>query len=50
MSTSLLILVTLIYFGVALNETRTGNHPTGLVFAAYGVANIGLIWQMRVSG
>lgn len=47
MSTGLLLIVTLIYFAVMANELRLGNNPAALVFGAYAVANIGLIWQLR---
>jgi hypothetical protein len=43
MSTSLIILVTFCYVGVAASETWHGNYGMGIVFFGYSVANIGLI-------
>jgi hypothetical protein len=47
MSTTLLIIVTAIYLGVAVNEIRQGNGAMCLVFAAYALANVGLILQLK---
>lgn len=47
MSSTLLIIVTLIYLGVAINEIRQGNGAMCLVFGAYALANVGLILQLR---
>ncbi len=47
MSTTLLIIVTAIYIGVAVNEIRQGNGAACLIFGAYALANVGLILQLR---
>ena len=47
MSATLLIIVTAIYLGVAVNEMRLGNGAMCLVFGAYALANVGLILQLR---
>lgn len=38
-------IVSLIYFGVAISMLGSGQYGMSLTFAAYAVANIGLIWQ-----
>ena len=47
MSTTLLIIVTLIYLGVAASEMWRGNGAGCLIFAAYALANVGLILQLK---
>lgn len=50
MSTPLLAIVTMIYLGVGVSELRAGRPAMCLVFAAYALANVGLIWNiMQVS-
>jgi hypothetical protein len=41
----LLVVVTLIYFGVAIDKIVEGESAWALVFAAYALANCGLIWE-----
>lgn len=43
MSRWLLIIVTLIYVGVAISFWREGRKAMAVVFFAYAVANVGLI-------
>lgn len=44
MGVFLLAVVSVIYVGVAVSMAFTGQHPMALVFFAYAVANVGLIW------
>lgn len=48
MGVILMGIVSLIYFGVALSMLTTGQYGMSLTFAAYAVANIGLIWQAAI--
>jgi hypothetical protein len=43
MSKPLIALVTLIYFGVAVSHAVEGKWAWSLVWASYGLANIGLL-------
>lgn len=43
MSTHLILLVTVCYLGVAINETVRGNVAMGIVFAGYSLANVGFL-------
>lgn len=43
MSTFLLGVTTLIYFGVAIDQLIKVNYGMAITFVAYGIANIGLI-------
>lgn len=43
MSTTLILLVTLAYIGVAVSEALAKNYPMAIVFAGYSVANLGFI-------
>ena len=43
----LLIGITIGYAIVALDLARMGNFPLSLVFGAYSVANVGLLWAMK---
>ena len=43
----LLIAITIAYAVVGLDFARLGNYPLGLVFGAYALANVGLIWSMK---
>lgn len=45
MGVILMGIVSLIYFGVAISMLGNGQYGMSLTFAAYAVANIGLIWQ-----
>tara|TARA_R110000868_G_scaffold409826_1_gene696159 strand:+ start:3359 stop:3505 length:147 start_codon:yes stop_codon:yes gene_type:complete len=45
MGVILMGIVSLIYFGVAISMFSSGQPGMALTFAAYAVANIGLIWQ-----
>lgn len=45
MAPHLIALCTLIYVCVAVSNLRAGDGPMALVFGAYALANIGLIWQ-----
>ena len=47
MSTWLLILTTGIYFGVAIDQYLKGSPAMCVVFAAYAVANIGMIFAAK---
>lgn len=47
MSATLLIIVTMIYVGVALSEVQSGNVPMAIVFGSYALANVGLILQLK---
>lgn len=40
----LMAIVSLIYLGVAVSMLTTGQYGMALTFAAYAVANVGLIW------
>ena len=42
MSGWLIILVTVIYAGIAVDQLFKGNIPMGVVYAGYAFANIGL--------
>ena len=44
MGVILLLIVSLIYVGVAVSMLTTKQYPMALVFFAYAVANVGLIW------
>ena len=43
----LLVGITIAYAFIGLDLWRIGNHPMGLVFGAYALANVGLIWSMK---
>lgn len=43
----LLIAITVAYAVVGIDLWRLGNHPMGLVFGSYALANIGLLWSMK---
>jgi hypothetical protein len=45
MAPQLILLCTLIYVGVSIENARAKDWPMSLVFAAYAIANVGLIWQ-----
>lgn len=45
-SAVLLIIPTLCYAGVAVNEARRGNGPVVMTFGAYSIANLGLLWGL----
>lgn len=40
---------TIIYLAVAVDNIRHGDGPMALVFAAYALANVGLIWQAVIA-
>lgn len=46
-STTLIGLVTLIYFTIAGSALLDGNKPLALVYAAYGIGNLGIMWGMK---
>lgn len=43
MSLPLLIIVTLIYLGVTIDQAARGNMGTALMFAGYTIANLGVM-------
>lgn len=45
-SASLVAVPMLCYWGVALNEATRRNWPMVIVFGAYGLGNIGLLWAL----
>jgi hypothetical protein len=45
-SGTLLVIVSLIYLGVGLKQAAIGNYPMAVVFVAYAVANIAMIWTV----
>lgn len=45
-SAVLVIIPTVCYAGVAINELRRGNGPMVVTFSAYSVANLGLLWAL----
>lgn len=47
MSVTLLLVVSLIYFGVAIDQWWRGSPAGFVVWASYGMANLGLIWMTR---
>lgn len=47
MSVGFIMVVTLMYVGVATSELWSGHYGLALVFAAYALANVGLIWSMQ---
>jgi hypothetical protein len=47
MSAPIIIGMSLAYFGVALSETIRGHYGYALMFFCYGLANCGLIWEMK---
>lgn len=47
MSIPLILIVTAIYAGVSFSELRAGRHGMALMFAAYAMANVGLIWSIK---
>lgn len=47
MSGWLLLLVAVIYAGVAGDYLRLGRHGMALAFLAYALANLGFMWDLR---
>ncbi len=47
MSTFLIGLVMVIYFAIAVSAIADGNKPLALVYAAYGMGNLGIMWGMK---
>ena len=47
MSVTLLLVVSLIYFGVAIDQWIKGSPAGFVVWASYGMANWGLMWMTR---
>ena len=43
----LLISITIAYAIVGIDLARIGYYPYALVFSAYALANVGLIWGMK---
>lgn len=46
MSIPLILVVTLLYAGVAVCECRAGRYGTALMFFSYGLANVGMIMEL----
>ena len=47
MSATLLVIVSLIYWGVAIDQCMKGSPAGFVVWASYGAANWGLMWMTR---
>ena len=47
MSQAMVVAVTAIYCLTALSESQQGRPGLALTFAAYALANVGLIWTMN---
>jgi hypothetical protein len=47
MSLPLMLIVTVIYVAVAIDEFLVGKPHMGIVFLGYAFANCGLMWGMR---
>ena len=47
MSATLLFVVSVIYWGVAIDQWWRGSPAGALVWASYGMANWGLMWMTR---
>lgn len=47
MSAPLLLVVSFVYWGVAIDQLRRGSLANFVVWSAYGVANWGLIWTTK---
>jgi len=47
MSAFLLVVVMLIYFSIAIDQTLNGTAAMAIVYVGYAVANIGLIMALR---
>lgn len=45
-SAALVVIPTLCYVGVAINEAMRGDWKTVVVFAGYSFANCGLVWGL----
>ena len=46
MGLPLVVIVTLIYFGVGLGQFSDGRPGLGIMFIGYALANIGILWEM----
>lgn len=46
MSAPLLALVTLAYFGIAVDQIIKGSPPNALIWIGYVIANVGFLWGM----
>lgn len=49
MSPGLLVLVTVLYLGIAVDLAWNERFPLAVTFAGYALANVGLIWAL-ISG
>lgn len=47
MSTPLIIISTLIYLGVAIDQLYKGSMGTGIMFVGYTIGNIGILMTVR---
>jgi len=47
MSTPLVIIVTLIYLGVALDQFIKGSYSVGTMFSGYALANLGILGVVK---
>lgn len=47
MSTPLIVVSTLIYLGVAIDQLMKGSVGTGVLFVGYTIANIGILMVVR---
>jgi hypothetical protein len=47
MSTPLIIVSTLIYFGVAVDQLMKGSMGTGIMFVGYTIGNLGILMMVR---
>ena len=46
MSTTLIIIVTALYVGVAISEAHAGRTGLSIMFAGYAFANMGVLWTI----
>lgn len=46
MSLWLLIAITAIYTGIAIDQAVNGNWPDAWIFTAYAASNLGFMWRL----